>query len=92
MAIVTDGIITGEVSRTRKRCSCCGGLGTALLVNEIEMPEEVELDWTILVVRDSEGKPTGVPMNFLGISCGCYAKFHRQVAHIKTKRASKLLP
>lgn len=25
--------------------------------------------------------------NYIGLNCGCYAKFHRQVAHIVTRQA-----
>lgn len=31
----------------------------------------------------------GKPPHSLGLTCGCYGKFHRQIAHIRNKTVSK---
>jgi hypothetical protein len=39
-----------------------------------ELPEDILVSKTILKTVD----------NYIGVNCGCYGKFHRQVAHIVT--------
>ena len=44
------------------------------------LPEGVETDTPSLIMRWS---PTDDNPPHIGFTCGCYARFHRQVAHIK---------
>ena len=58
------------------KCGRCNSLG--IVVNytpSIKLPEDIHVEDTIL----------GHPSRSLGIQCGHYARFHRQVAHIQDK-------
>lgn len=64
-------------------CSNCGKDGPNYAIKyapkSFELPDGVEIERTILKTTD----------HYLGLNCGCYAKFHRQVAHIVTARAAR---
>lgn len=90
MDTVQDGIITGQVTKVRKVCGYCGAFIRCIQVDEVEMPEGVELGWTKIALRDPDGKPIeGEHLTYIGIGCGDYAEFHRQVKSIQLKRLRK---
>lgn len=65
-------------------CDCCGA-STSVRVRydqqTIRLPDGIEATDTILRTPSHMG---------IGIVCGCYAKFHRQVTHIQeTMKARK---
>jgi len=65
-----------------KSCTGCGSIACHILVlydKGPSLPHSMDVSRTIL--KD--------PRNRLGIDCGCYARFHRQVAHIADKMAAK---
>ena len=45
-------------------------------------------------LKDEEYTILGSTQNKLGVTCGCYAKFHRQITHIfeKTEAKAKFKP
>jgi hypothetical protein len=61
-------------------CTYCGA-ATILCVgyHGVTLPAGIKVEDTILADKD----------NHLGINCGCYAKFHRQVAHIKDRMEAR---
>lgn len=65
--------------REGKVCQACGQRGVAVIYRPkyLELEKEV-LEAPSLILKDS-GKP-------IGVTCGCYAKLHRQVAHIRRKK------
>lgn len=83
--MVRDGIVTGVLLRTKIVCDVCGQGTCGIEVGAYDLPEEVPWTKTIINLQfrqksDEEGYLVAA---YLGIGCGCYAKFHRQVAHIK---------
>jgi len=85
MNAVRDGIIMGVIDNVRHPCGVCGHTTRCIIVTSVTMPNGIEADWTILATRDTQGNPTGI-IQYIGIGCGDYAKFHRQVAHISDGR------
>lgn len=58
-------------------CSVCGfALNHTIKYApaSFELPNDILIEKTILKSTD----------HYIGVNCGCYAKFHRQVAHIVT--------
>lgn len=69
----------GRITITGGPCNACdhvGGFTIKYAPKSFKLPAfggmEIDVTKTILKTTD----------NYLGINCGCYAKFHRQVAHI----------
>lgn len=74
----------GQFGTCTARCSVCEEPNHIVLqyIGDLKLPPGIAVEATIL-----EEKDRGI-----GITCGCYAKFHRQVAHIEDKinqRAAK---
>lgn len=90
MRHVDDGILKGRVHGVRKPCGVCGQTRMVIRIEEITLPQGIEPSKSIIAYRDDPTNPKVVPLTYIGIGCGCYAKFHRQVAHIKTQQARKL--
>lgn len=73
-----DPYLQASVATDRKRrCEVCGESALCIIINRIELPEQIGVEATILYERESNSTHM-----YVGINCGCYAKFHRQVAHI----------
>jgi hypothetical protein len=86
MSMVEDGIISGWVETNKQTCGFCL-VGTKCIgINDVKLPEGIDLDRTIVMRIMTNQKH---PNRFIGIGCGCYAKFHRQVAHIQSKMESR---
>lgn len=60
-------------------CVHCGSIGISVKYAPLRFDAGVDTEYTIL--KDTKNK--------IGITCGCYAKLHRQVTHIKTKQKDK---
>jgi hypothetical protein len=73
---IHDGIISGVLT-LNKTCANCGSAVWAVKIETITLPTGLKPGPTLIAF---DGKK---PVNILGITCGCYAKFHRQVAHIQ---------
>lgn len=86
MDTVNDGILHGKLGQTKGDCEVCG-MGTRCLhIYEAHMPEGIDIGKTIA----HSPTDTGAPITLIGIGCGCYAKFHRQVAHIQDKMTARV--
>lgn len=82
--MVRDGIVTGRLLRTLLTCDVCGLRTCGIEVGGYDLPKDVP--WTSTIIHIPRGNrfiQDQVMVVYLGIGCGCYAKFHRQVAHIK---------
>lgn len=76
---VHDGIVSGRLLRKSHACDVCGLDTACILVWCYKMPEGVR--WTSLIISTKGDPPWKVAVH-LGVGCGCYAKLHRQIAHI----------
>jgi hypothetical protein len=86
MHSVDDGIVTGDVSRTRQVCAVCGHYTMAIQVftSSLEALQKKGIKPTdTMLVKLIDKDP------YIGIGCGCYARFHRQVAHISHNMAKR---
>lgn len=72
----------GQFIMTGGPCDVCGNGGLFTIKYDsgtFDLPQGVEVDHTILQSTD----------RYIGLNCGCYAKFHRQVTHIHEKMKYK---
>lgn len=74
----------GKFRITGGPCTNCGGDGSPTLcmcihysLSDLTLPRGIKPEDTILRHAHEDA--------YLGINCGCYAKLHRQVAHIQDK-------
>jgi hypothetical protein len=77
---MNDGIIEGVPLRVHNdSCHACGGeVGVIVRIQSISLPEGIRPGRTMIAFKDEKDHHKQ-----LGIECGCYARFHRQVAHIQ---------
>lgn len=78
--MVEDGYIRGQLSRKLDTCPRCGRKVHVIYIERVDLPEGITWEATIL-----KTKPWDQPIWGLGLECGDYARFHRQIAHIKEK-------
>lgn len=86
----SDGILEGEGFR-RGNCGICQQNSVGMRIDKVKLEHlNLKPSITLLVFERSytHGDPVVelVPIQRIGISCGCYAKFHRQIGHITTRR------
>lgn len=78
---VNDEYITGFILQREKDCPLCGTHGVCIKISKLELPVGVTYHATIL-----KSRKTGEIVPYIGVNCGCYARFHRQLAHINDSR------
>jgi hypothetical protein len=84
MAVVTDDYGTADMMLGD--CINCGEEDQLVVKyrKDPELPEGIEVhDTRIIAKPDKDGK-FGV-----GVTCGCYARFHRQIAHIEDRMKAR---
>lgn len=80
---VNDGYIIGVINGRLKKCGRCGTRTRVIDIISMTLPQGVTVKATILQVRNVD-EPTAI--GNVGIGCGCYARFHRQITHIMRSR------
>jgi hypothetical protein len=80
---IADTILTGKDGIYV--CGRCGTRTLSISIHDVQLPDGIKPQSTILYSGDDE-KPFH---KHLGIGCGCYAKFHRQIAHIADRMERK---
>lgn len=83
--VLSDGYIIGSTNGRPKRCGHCGECVHCIDIAEVTLPKGMTVKATILQDRTVEA-PTAIKC--VGLECGCYAKFHRQVSHIVRHRVA----
>lgn len=61
----------------------------AIRIAKIELPDGIEPSNRLICWKDDfdgSAKDYHIQITWLGINCGCYGRFHRQVAHIVDMR------
>lgn len=84
---VIEGVVPGGIFHT---CEVCGKSTLCVEIHKIELPDGIEPTTSLIPYINDEDVDGYHTIRFLGIGCGDYAKFHRQLAHIadKTRRRS----
>lgn len=88
---VTDGLIRGEVLTNKTECGNCGAKTVVIGVRELTLPDGIKPSTRLIPYKpdfDGSVEDTYTTIHFLGIGCGCYARFHRQIAHIQDRKKS----
>lgn len=78
---IDDGILVGHILARRETCDNCGESTWPFEISEIRLPEGIKPSNKLIVYR--EGPNELEAAKWIGFGCGCYGKFHRQIAHIK---------
>lgn len=84
---LNDGIIDGTIEAKGNFCGNCNEPTWCVTVKEITLPAAIAPSYRLIAYGTAAG-PEGVICihhRYLGIGCGCYAKFHRQLAHIEDR-------
>ena len=82
---LSDGIITGAIKAKHEFCAHCSESVWCVQIKDISLPEGIKPDPRLIAYQTQvavDGNFVG-HVKYLGLSCGCYAKFHRQLAHIQ---------
>lgn len=74
---IRDGFILGVLAPGLRKCPICDQRVRVINVAEFMLPEGMTAAATILFDRKAQRQHTAI-----GMSCGCYARLHRQIAHI----------
>lgn len=86
---VSDDLIVGQVMRVGKFCGNCNQPTTCILIDKVALPEGLEPSTKLIgyeaFVPEGSLAARLKPISLIGIGCGCYARFHRQVAHIQDR-------
>lgn len=77
MSEVDDGYIVGALAPRPKRCPRCGLVTRCIDITGVTLPKGFGVEATILYDRKQEAT-----LPSIGLGCGDYARFHRQIAHI----------
>lgn len=76
---IRDGYITGVLKPHLGTCPLCGAPRQRIIdVASVETPHGFGAEATVMFNRADDAIHS-----CLGLTCGCYAKFHRQVVHIQ---------
>lgn len=78
---IDDGILDGHLVAKLEACDNCGEDTWPFEIDTISLPKGVKPSNKLIVFREG---PNGLEaIDHIGFGCGCYGKFHRQIAHIK---------
>jgi hypothetical protein len=84
-AHIEDGVIKGTLTNSQPRgrdCQHCGELNFFLVyIKELSLPEPLTPVNSLILYHFVDSKL--VPIKYVGIGCGCYARAHRQIAKIQ---------
>ena len=88
-----DPYISGRIqTHAQGKCDNCNSHAFIIQVFSVSLPSGISPHRSMIAYRlDTPQDEPLEPVNRLGITCGCYARFHRQVTHIldKTRSSSK---
>jgi hypothetical protein len=92
-AHLDDGLITGRLDGALHMCPVCHTRQHCIQIYKVTLPENVKPQHSMILYRrgtnPSLASPDFVPHTFIGVTCGCYAKAHRQMAHIVHNRKER---
>lgn len=76
-----DGYIKGQIYHLRQECDHCHKRTMCIKVEKVTLPPSIKPS-THLITFHYQRTTQLTHVECLGISCGCYAKAHRQLVHI----------
>lgn len=83
---IEDGILTGTIETKGGPCHHCGTITRVIRIDSMKFPSilygeyEDYIDfWKCLIFCHDNA----TSLDRIGIGCGCYARGHRQIAHIE---------
>lgn len=85
-----DGVVTCRPGGLRCE-NCHTHTNVIIRIKKVNLPAGIQPATSLIAYMP---KPQTldeiVPLQYLGITCGCYARFHRQICHINEMRARRL--
>lgn len=83
MREVDDGMITGIVLGKKLECSNCGNKTMCIHITKITLPPGIEpFPRLIFYERNPYIVNDVLPIEQIGIGCGCYGRANRQIAYL----------
>jgi hypothetical protein len=91
-----DPYLIGHINYgARAQCQNCGELAMCIEVKNVLLPDDIEPSTRLILClqhpSNSQAKPDPslfTWIELLGIGCGCYARAHRQIAHIQSRQSA----
>lgn len=81
MSLIDDGYLIGALAPTQKKCKRCGKVTRCIDIAKITLPHGFTVQATILWDKEQ-----GAALPSIGLGCGDYARFHRQIVWILTSQ------
>lgn len=85
-----DPYIIGEIPDKLVTCDICLVRTTGIDVENVTLPEGIEPSTKLIVCLQVKPRtPHEALFDWpvqIGIGCGCYARIHRQIAHIQSRQ------
>lgn len=85
------GSVGGYIHTNRLTCGVCGQPTMCIVMNRRpSLPDYIEKDDAKILFHQASQSPHPQDKSaygFIGIGCGCYARAHRQIAHIAHQRS-----
>jgi hypothetical protein len=80
----------GDIRLRQGKCEHCGKTTTRVDWMSFELPANIDPTARTLICNiDDRGNFRQTALPKLGITCGCYSSFHRQVAHVSSRQNGK---
>lgn len=93
---LVDPYIIGRIHENKVVCDRCGQGTTGILISNVLLPKDIGPSTRLIVCRPIQPPPDDETeealfnwLEVLGIGCGCFAKFHRQIAHILDRQNAR---
>lgn len=82
-----DGTIEGRIAANRQKCDNCQSLVWCIEVMDVRLPEGVKPSVKLITYHTVDGPNESMlaHVDLIGLDCGCYARAHRQMVHIRKK-------
>jgi hypothetical protein len=80
---IDDGLLVGYLVIHSEPCGNCGVPTWPFQIESILLPQGIKPSTKLIVYR--EGAHGLEQIKHIGFACGCYGKFHRQIAHIQSR-------
>jgi hypothetical protein len=90
--IMDDGVVQGNLEPYRSDCTVCKTKAWGIRITGVKLPDKIKPSASFILFEEATEadplRPTRSyfrAVSFIGINCGCYARAHRQIAHIQEK-------
>jgi hypothetical protein len=80
---VSDDILEGYLVAKAIPCDHCKKAVWSIEIHKVILPPGIKPSNSLILFREGAHGLEGI--GYIGVMCGCYARLHRQMAHIQAK-------